>query len=74
MPPSDRPAQPTDAEQVLARLRPLLAALGKSEADLDRWRQAGLALTTYRTPDGDRLIDPSALLDALAETPTAVRS
>jgi hypothetical protein len=53
-----QPAQPADAQQVLVRLRPLtplLAALGKTEADLDRWRHAGLALTTYRTPDGEPL-------------------
>jgi hypothetical protein len=56
------------------RTRRRCGGLGKTDADLDRWRQAGLALTTYRTPDGDRLIDPSALLDALTETATAVRS
>jgi hypothetical protein len=54
-------------------MAPLLAALGKTDADLDRWRQAGVALTTYRTPDGDRLIDPSALLDALTETTGTTR-
>jgi hypothetical protein len=29
-------------------MAPLLAALDKTDADLDRWRQAGFALTTSR--------------------------
>lgn len=54
----------------LLRLRPvseLVAALGRSDADLDRWLAAGLPLRTYRTPDGERFADPAELLAALAE-------
>jgi hypothetical protein len=58
------------AAATIARLRPvtdLLAALGKTEADLDRWLAAGFGLQTYRTPDGERLADPADLLAALTE-------
>jgi hypothetical protein len=66
------------AAATIARLQPvtdLLAALGKTETDLDRWLASGFGLRTYRTPDGDRFADPAELLAALTECrPTPVAS
>lgn len=71
----DTAASAADAAAILRRLEPgdeLLVRLRKTADDLKRWQETGLPAILYRTPDGEILLDPVALLAGLATHPAAV--